>query len=391
VALTLRRWLLVAGFGCAVILLAYWPTPPSEPAFVFRGPRRAADIELGNLAQTRGQLGLLERRDAVFAAGGIPRAGAVPVLRIDLALPPAAREALARSFASLIATWQPVSQDVATLLVVTSDSAQVGEYLANSRYFVNGFWQFHPDATDGHLCLSIAFVAPGELPWEAHSRSPEEVRDWLSRAVGSCAFYAAFGKAGPSVEAWLRRRNDALARTGDWQATRGPIDAPVGPPDWSNEMPFGVFLDLMMGGSMVGRVGYRFRGCGSGRRTACSAVLDSSTFGEVPPFGTRYGVTHSAMWGWNQTESAWYLADLVRTVGRERFGEFWRSAAGRDDAFRTAIGQDILDYTHAWVQGRFHRLRVGPFLPVGIMLSGLALTAVLLSATVAYSTRRQVR
>jgi len=394
VALTPRRWLIAAALGCATVLVAYWPEPP-VPMFVPRRPRPSQSVVLGDAYQTAGQLAVLERRDAALASlrATRPVTGASPELRIDLALPQADRDALSRSWAALTDTWRPFATELAAVLIIATDSAHHGED-GRVHSFVNGFWHFHPAEGHENLCLSVAFVSPPELPWTAHSRSPDEVRDWLSKAMGSCAFYAIFGNPGPAVENWLRGHNDGFARSADWRTQRAPIDAP---PDWSevsDASPMAILFDLLMGGAMVGRNGYNgyaLRGCASGRPDLCTVILDSVQLGYYPVFGTNFGVSQTREWVWNQTESSHFLSDAVHSVGRDRFAAFWRSNTPRDAAFQRAMGQGILTYTQSWAKSRFQRFRAGPGLPLLITLLGVALTVVFVSATAAYASRRQVR
>jgi len=64
------------------------------------------------------------------------------------------------------------------------------------------------------------------------------------------------------------------------------------------------------------------------------------------------------------TQTATYLlGDLEREYGAERFGRFWRSQDDVAEAFATAFGRPIGDWTAAWVAAHLGTVIPGPALP----------------------------
>jgi hypothetical protein len=90
------------------------------------------------------------------------------------------------------------------------------------------------------------------------------------------------------------------------------------------------------------------------------------------------------------TGVAWFLSDLVRAQGRERFARFWRSELPVDSAFAAAFGEAIGDWTAQWQRTMLPRLPLGP--TVGSASAGLALLLAGLAIALAlvWVRRRQV-
>jgi hypothetical protein len=60
------------------------------------------------------------------------------------------------------------------------------------------------------------------------------------------------------------------------------------------------------------------------------------------------------------------MADMVRTIGRDRFAKFWTSEETPAVAFKSAIGESITDWTSRWIANQY-----GPAAPNGPVPSPL--------------------
>ncbi|HEY6853922.1 MAG TPA: hypothetical protein VI139_06725, partial [Gemmatimonadales bacterium] len=93
---------------------------------------------------------------------------------------------------------------------------------------------------------------------------------------------------------------------------------------------------------------------------------------------------------WMDDEQNWYLADLVRAMGRERFARFWRSPLPRDSAFAAAFGVPMDEWTHRWLVERRPGVRVGSAVRLSSSLLGLLLAILCVGGSAYYTTRRQI-
>jgi hypothetical protein len=92
---------------------------------------------------------------------------------------------------------------------------------------------------------------------------------------------------------------------------------------------------------------------------------------------------------WWASEAGYFLADLVREQGRERFTRFWRSPLPVDSAFVMSFGVPLDRYISEWLR-RDHAIRLGPSIrPSSVWLSLLFLV-VIVGAGAVLTTRRQV-
>jgi len=388
VALTLRNWAFFALVGCAVVVVAL-PTPTEPPDFSRSYfTRRAADIVQGDIRHTATALTVLERRDAVLTSmDKQPPLPGGPRIRFDVALTPAAQHALTEGLDAVAAGLRPYASDMRTMLVFTIDSSPIHSSVA-------GYWYLLPEATDGRTCLVLRFeveTRPFLPSWS--DENPDELRSWVSRALGPCAFYTAFGKPGAGLERWLRENNFVYAWSTDWQIRNVPLDISE---DLSEASLTDLLQHLISPAQAWGRIPLPVRACAHGNLGQCHTVLTLSHWETTPPLGTRYAVAREWMWGSGVDWSRWggvmqtFLADLVQFAGRERFQRFWRSPLPRDSAFATTMGMNVEEYTHRWLRGKFPAVHFGPNVALESILLGLALLAAMVSVTGLYATRRQV-
>lgn len=205
---------------------------------------------------------------------------------------------------------------------------------------------------------------------------------WLAHGLGPCAYYAAFGQPGPAIEAWLRGRRYDVAYAVEWATDRPRRGRPsIGEPG----APWPWYLS-----SLYAHTRFTTIACAAGRAEACRAELLRATAEDSS--AELSGLVPTDYW-WRRRSlegAEWFLSDLVRDQGRERFGRFWRSAASVDSAFAAAFGEPIGDWTRRWQHTMLPVLQLGPATRptdagLGLLVAGLAAVAALI-----YVGRRQV-
>jgi hypothetical protein len=302
-----------------------------------------------------------EHRTALLRAvrAAAPRPGAPPVLVTALKFPPATRRAIEDQLGAIWREIGPTSGDIAIGVVVNDQGMPI---------------QILPPATDGHLC-AVALPVVWTLRWMLRSPEPpraDQLQPWLRNGLGPCAFYAAFGRPGARVEAWLLARGFDLATDMDWIDPPGPehafdpgvVDAPNlrVRPFWERDDRYGASLDAVA--------------CNAWNLARCHAALfnpDTVVFSRErrrdPP-----GVITQSWWRSPRLYGGGsYLADLVRAVGRERFQAFWSSPAPVDSAFLAAMGTPIEVWTARWERERMGALPLGSRIrPLSVLLGLLA-------------------
>lgn len=196
------------------------------------------------------------------------------------------------------------------------------------------------------------------------------VESQLDRALAPCLLRAAFGNPGRGVRDWLNRTRFAAAKSNAWLYRRREFLDGRGQLPWEpiddealtsvrmstlssllrNIAAFEITMMLsppyVMGGPALR--------CLAGNETECSrTVLDSVPLTEDLPKEL------TASWGLNRQTRRnailsphpvgdWFLSDIIRWEGTERFARFWKSDAPFEAAFRDAFGQELGAWTRAW-------------------------------------------
>ncbi|HXO85243.1 MAG TPA: hypothetical protein VN803_06935, partial [Gemmatimonadales bacterium] len=196
---------------------------------------------------------------------------------------------------------------------------------------------------------------------------------WVRQMIAPCLYYGAFGQPGPHVETWLSQNSFRPAYSADW-TTPPPV----------------VRVEDIQGGHdfLLSNSSFDALACTDGRVERCREALTEPPMLERTP---RLRVRRS-YWAQGFLTDDHYLAALVHQMGRERFGQFWRSAAPLDSAFASAFGEPLEAWTAKWAHAFVPDLP--PFGPAprprGASLAVL-LAAIAVAASVTYVTRRQVR
>ncbi len=385
-ALSLRHWVLSGALVCAAIAVGNLP-PPAERTLPPGAPRLDAvevpvdRVQLLRVALRRNR-GALERAAEVAALIGRARSAPpspddTPALITSLPLAVSTRRAIEDQIRALWRELGPQSPEVVVRFVLVEYGVPM---------------QILPPATDGHSCV-VRLPLNWPLRWILHSAEPpssEQLDAWLREAVGPCAFYAAFGRPGPALEAWLLARRFDLAADVGWAQPAG-LRSRYGDPT----PPANARLARAL---MFWQLDDRYESldavaCQVGDLSRCRAAL----FPERPIFGPRERQDAPGVvlrWWWETRGGLYagrqYLADLVRAMGRERFQAFWRSHASVDSGFQAAMGMPIEVWTARWQRERMDGLVVGSSVRPGWMLLALFAAGLCVAGSAYLAGRRQV-
>jgi hypothetical protein len=367
-ALTPFRWIAAFAAGCLVVAVALLTASESSPGTVDPEQTLVRRDALSYLHVARAALHLTIARlmDSTRAVAARAPIAPVRIFR-DPAIPAEARASLdslaARSTKQLGA--QPRG---GVDVFFAYDTAQHLRGASTARYG-----------------LTLAYVLPsraGErcsviMPFPTYPKLRRLVVGFFGTEVfshqllGPCAYYAAFGMPGAQVDRWLRERGWALAGDGDWMRPAQQIEFPSyyeGGPQ-----------PLLYMGTSTGGVK-----CAAGQVDLCehevmehevmeharapgsfstwwigNALIGQSRFNSTAQYGLTLGNStrdHSAL-GIRENRM---LTDMVRTLGRDRFGLFWTSNEPVPVAFEKAAGMPLGQWTANWVVEQYGPVEAGP-------------------------------
>jgi hypothetical protein len=385
----LRTWIAATLLGCLVLGFVYLP-PNAEPLF---GPRfreyppltpyrqrvqdlaeewRGAELERRLFDYRERLRPELERRRALDLPG--------PALMVELfggesaTLHTTIATALNRAWAGLGLGATKISVGVVIVAGATPANPDQPPLPANITAYLL------PDSSDRSTCLVFLQGAYWmSLPWTLQRDRERRIDAFVQNALGPCAFYAAFGTPGRAIGRWLGSRRFDLALYPRWRGTpiTGDVSAQLLQPDqpWF----WGQVYRYPPGGVA----------CLAGRRDACrAAVLDGAGAADPPP-----RVVTTQRW-WSRLTIAggdYYLADVVQSIGPERFRQFWSSDQAVDTALATALRMPVGEWTRTWQARIVPPIRLGPSVAPGSVLLSLLLAAVALAFVLRTVARREVR
>lgn len=199
------------------------------------------------------------------------------------------------------------------------------------------------------------------------------VSSQLDRAMAPCLLRAAFGIPGRGVRDWLERTRAAAAKSNAW--LHGQNRAVL---DGRGQLPWEpMYEEVATSRSDAGlssllrnlaafeiavmtvppySMGSPALRCLEGNTAECTrTVLDSFPLQESLPGDLT--LSHSWEFGRRNRPNVllsvhpigdWFLSDIIRLEGRERFARFWKSDQPFEIAFREAFGQDLGAWTRDW-------------------------------------------
>jgi hypothetical protein len=377
VAVNVWRWAVIAALTCLAIAVAYLPPQPGRGAYARPENEAGAEARLNivNRAYEHTQRRLIDVRFRDSLSASLRRAGS-QMADIDVVIRGELPEASRREFRVAVErVWQRVQAAPGARLVVLLD-------LPSTRERWHQPWYVLPSAIDGRTCAA-SFMLDWNVSWLRNPAAAERgtnLQRWLIEPLGPCLFYGAFGQPGPRIEAWLRERSFKIANTADWDAAPRTVSLHAEPH----------MVDML-----ISEMSFDALGCADGQLPRCrDAVMHASN---ESPFRLNTesrgitGVVRRAYWPRNFADDDHYLAALIKDMGRDRFGRFWRSTSSVDSAFMSAFDQPIEVWTAQWA--RKFAPELPPFgpapRPVAVVF-GFAMVAIAIAAAAAGVMRRQV-
>ena len=245
-----------------------------------------------------------------------------------------------------------------------------------------------PDSTHRTTCMAYLPAGPYWTPFllgkrEARDEGFGRFAQWLQAGLGPCAFYAAHGTPGRPVRSWLAARNWDV---GLYLGSHGIAGERFSSLDLLGNPRFPWFWDRV----------YSFPpatvACLAGRPSGCrAAVLAGATEERTIPIPNVVLVERRWWRVQHLLPGERYLGDVARTVGRDRFLDFWTSGQPVDTALAAALKRPVGEWTADWERGFVRPIRLGPTPPLGaaVVAVAIAILAVVLVAVTA--SRRQVR
>ena len=243
-----------------------------------------------------------------------------------------------------------------------------------------------PDSTNRTVCLvRLVENAGWRRAVERESASNTWFRQWLKSSLGPCAFLAAYGMPGRSVRSWLSGRGFDLALSPSWDDSvsiggrRGAWLTLGEGRKWR------WWWDYIYGQSFpaVACLAQRVAGC---REAVLAATGHESEHSVVVMTRRRFWQRQRLIGG------TYYLSDVAREVGRDRFLEFWNSSLPVETALARALRRPVGEWTASWQQRLLPaQLRLGPSAPAGASLLAAFLAAVAVATVALTARKRQVR
>jgi hypothetical protein len=342
--MTMWRWGACVGLICAVIGAVLLPFPTATPQSWASNAPPALTAEIGKLtdAAVRAQAAVRSYRSLQgLDRWNFARAKAdTTLIRIEMSVPAfvaaAARTVVAEQWAALgpraSAAHAEVFIYVDSTTIPRVSNVAAKRRVLEPRRFVDVAFAL-PQATDGERCVALVRLR-GVSPTHIAALRQQSL-------IGVCGFFAAFGLPGEGIRPWLTATSYRFAQHSDWAVARAPaIDA-------SSLYGLGDAGGLCLTGTASGcldALGVKSVRTGDERpgtnRLAWVMDATTSTFATSPLARptTSLGAAEGGL-----------LADAVRSIGPDRFAEFWRSKSRPDAAFLTSTGSSFESWTQQWL------------------------------------------
>lgn len=365
--LTIGRWLTVILACCAFVTALLLPLPRKATKNWFgQNPAMMAASVEALVAATS------ERNDAIRdyrVAQGIARwkaNGSADAVQIDASTPAPIGDFM-RAVAQ--AEWRRAGSQAsprhAAVFVYFDTSTIAGGATPNGHRTAElrrpaDVWFALPEVTDGERCVVLVRVRVPSVAQITHLGERS--------LLGPCAYFAAFGKPGPSVHRWLEATNYRAARYPDWDRPRAPS------------------VDV----AAVYSLGPEAIRCRTGKSGGCATALRTTGASGVP--SRVIDGNSSGDGGRRRTvllgdASPRFLADAVREFGSDRFAQFWTSSAPIESAFAGAANVSLDEWTARWLERSYGKQQGPP----AIRLPDLLWLAVLLPLFVLISAGKRER
>lgn len=358
----------------AVVLLVPGAEPVERDWFVGWYPE---DPELESAARRRWAIGrteaaLAEALDRVDARerARAARRGASPGLsfRMDPAIPAPLRSEIERAARDEIAAaGHGAPRHPVVVVAAMADDSRTSRYMR---------WVVLPEEA-ADPCVVLFRFSPASIATERLA-----VTD---RALGTCAFYAAFGTPGSRMSAWLRSTGLRSA---------GFLLPPAAIADDTAR--------IAISRTTSGSTSLGLRACAVGRAAACRGLFsperdrlrslrwDALSWSPPPIVETDEVAAFSSTILSSEFSRVTYglLSAMATAVGPAQFESVWRSAQPPDEAFQAQMGEPIEAWLQRHVAARIEPYHAGAMPPASRVLAVIALIAAASAAGIGWAPRR---
>ena len=156
-------------------------------------------------------------------------------------------------------------------------------------------------------------------------------------SLGPCAFYAQYGAPGDRIRAWLESTGGTMALRTDSGVAQQMESRDL---SWTALGENGAACLIRGGDFCLEALGVR-----DARRTAATGFMPPET-----PLSGIIGSGPAARRLYLGERSRWFLSDVARDIGPERFRTFWRSSESPEVAFRMAADMPLEEWTQRWLR-----------------------------------------
>jgi len=274
-----------------------------------------------------------------------------------------------------------VSRPHPAVVAVVLDTVGDDEDYRSIRFYMPRYVYLLPERS-GQPCISLVTIgraAKAELA-SGRMQSRRLLGSSPMDLLGTCAFYSQFGVPGSSVGDWIQGGQYATTLHPNWLAPRRWRDPGKRRWPWAGHVQYPTLT-----------------ACASGDRTACLAAptmhpdMPAAMLEAERPQDIAIG--WPTQWYWSTPlgpRSASFLSDMVIALGEDRFSRFWNSDQPVSNAFLSAAGTSLEDWTMDWARGQIGTPRRGPSVPAGSVILSLLLCVVFVGGGVAFAGKRAV-
>lgn len=363
-ASSLKLWGGLAVVGCAAVAVALLPpavhdSPDSGLPYSLATPERRWELRVQRAVQRAAiEFEWSAALDRLLAESRQPRpAGSGLTVRFSAGWPPDWQR---ETQAALDSVWTALEIGTEVDVVLVAERGRTPLIYAL------------PEATGRNTCaISIA---------RHHQERP--LRYWPTIWLSLCAYYAEFGRPGKAIGDWLFQASHITGSLAwDRPADQDPYVRRHGvplPPLQRRFFYYSQYFDS-----------WDSAACARGEPDRCRSAILAGNLDRYywdSDIMMRPGVLARPYWGRSDS----YLADLVREMGRERFSRFWRSPESVEQAFASAFGVALGEWTMKWQRARTLYLPPNPTVPVSAPFYALLVMAGALGLAAVFSGRRQV-
>ena len=354
------------GFAVLVLLAVLLPLrKPGDEATVPPGDDRAARLrELTDEHRAaRVRWVALTERDSILALPARARPAGQPGIRLR-GFPAGLRaEETQRGLEQL---WRAIE--------LPDSSVEVALEVYNRASYDPSLWQgmysgnLIQSRGRGIFCVGIA---PGELREDGRVWVGKEL---LAEVMAPCFMLAAFGRPGKGMSAWLEATRYTSARSNSWLTRPAEfLDGHGGGPwGWVFSRSRTSFEPSPRFPKLLGIDGYAIATllappyhhgapgirCMVGDPESCVESVLHSAYTTAPDPGVPHDLTVSPSMlrpeevtlATARAPADFFLSDIIRDQGRERFRRFWSSELPLEAAFQQAFGEPLGKWTARWAK-----------------------------------------